>query len=342
MFANLLRHSRHKFFTLHVHFYSFSPLFLSFFLSFILQFHEENHLMTSTHFLSSSSLSLLLFFTLTTSLHATSNFSSIHNLIQSLAFLHLPHQHSNHPYHLHLPSNLSSITAIALRLRGADLWLRRTNLGYFRLPPCIVTAPHVRRMVLVFYDLGNLSSSFFSVPGHVLVAPVIACIAYDASNVSMLGSIREVSLRPTRDPITIVFPSVDELSGPAARCVRFGSRGLARVGGAAGEGMRCEVSGTGRFSVAVAVGEGKGKRKGKVRMWWVWMWMGILCWSVGMVGLGVGRVRRKRRMEEMERRGEEGEVLDIVWVGGSKLPAALATRTTPAIESDSATSASAL
>ncbi|PKU86680.1 uncharacterized protein LOC110104945 [Dendrobium catenatum] len=299
--------------------------------------------MNSAHFLSSSSLSLLLFFTLATSLHATSNFSSIESLIQSLAFLHLPHHHSNHPYHLHLPSNLSSITAIALRLRGADLWLRRTNLGYFHLPPGIVTSPHVRRTVLVFYDLGNLSSSFFSVPGHILVAPVISCLAYDASNVSMLGSIREVSLRPMRDPITIVFPSVDELSGPAARCMRFRSRGLAQVGGAAGKGMRCVVSGTGRFSVAVAVeeGKGKGKGKGKGRMWWVWMWMGIVCWSVGMVGLGVGRVR-KRRMEEMERRGEEGEVLDSVWVGGSKLPAAPATRTTPAIESDSVTSASAL
>ncbi|KAH0468265.1 hypothetical protein IEQ34_003298 [Dendrobium chrysotoxum] len=298
--------------------------------------------MTSAHFLSSSSLSLLLFFTLiTTSLHATSNFSSLDKLIQSLAFLHLPHHHSNQPYHLHLPSNLSSITAIALRLRGADLWLRGTNLGYFRLPPGIVTSPHVRRTVLVFYDLGNLSSSFFSVPGHVLVAPVIACLAYDASNVSLLGSIREVSLRPTRDPIAIVFPSVDELSGPA-RCVRFGSRGLARVGGAVGEGMRCEVRGTGRFSVAVGEGESKGKGKGKGRIWWVWVWMGIVCWLVGMVGLGVGRVRRKRRMEEMERRGEEGEVLDSVWVGGSKLPAAPATRTTPAIENDSVTSASAL
>ncbi|KAL0925206.1 hypothetical protein M5K25_003523 [Dendrobium thyrsiflorum] len=299
--------------------------------------------MTSTHFLSSSSLSLLLFFTLTTSLHTTSNFSSLDKLIQSLAFLHLPRHHSNHPYHLHLPSNLSSITAIALRLRGADLWLRGTKLGYFRLPPGIVTSPHVRRTVLVFYDLGNLSSSFFSVPGHVLVAPVIACLAYDASNVSLLGSIREVSLRPSRDPITIVFPTVDELSGPA-RCVRFGSRGLARVAGAVGEGMRCEVSGTGRFSVAVAVAVGEGEGKGKGRMWWVWVWvwMGIVCWVVGMVGLGVGRVRRKRRMEEMERRGEEGEVLDSVWVGGSKLPAAPATRTTPAIESDSVTSASAL
>ncbi|KAK8938912.1 hypothetical protein KSP39_PZI011145 [Platanthera zijinensis] len=300
------------------------------------------------------------FFLLSVSLFAASgeqsnaSFSGLDTLIRNRAFLSLPLHRTGHPYRVHLPSNLSAVTAVAVRLRGADLWLRGAGVGSFHLPPGIFTGPYARRMLLVFYDLGNLSASYFSVSGHVLIAPVMVCLAYDASNATFLPStagIRELSLQPTRDLITIAFSAPAEGSMlAAARCVQFMPNGSASVGAGVMDGMRCTATGTGHFSVVVPVAVKESRQaaeavKKEGRRWLVWVWVALGCGAAAAVGLGLGlrvrRVGRKRRFEEMEKKAEEGEVLDRVWVGGSKMPAAVAARTQPVIESEIITLASA-
>ncbi|KAG0486386.1 hypothetical protein HPP92_008481 [Vanilla planifolia] len=278
-------------------------------------------------------------------------------LIRNRAFRAIPLYRAGRPYYIQLPAKFSVIEASAMRLRGADLWLRGATHGSFRLPPGIFTGPYAKRAILVFQDLGNLSSTYYNVPGYVLIAPVVGCLAYDASNVSLGGvvsAIKELGLRPSRDPISITFSTFAMPEGAdsskAVRCVKFGRNGSVYFGGDAAAGMTCKATGTGHFSVVLPllapvpapalapVIAAKETRSRYWRPWWVAVAVvAVICGAVvvALAVAGAMRLVRNRKMEEMEKRAEEGEVLESVWIGASKMPSAAISRTRPTIESES-------
>lgn len=247
-------------------------------------------------------------------------------------------------YEVSLPRNLTGIRASVLRLRSGSLWIRGANISSIHIPPGSLPVPSVRRLVIVYHDLGNRSSSYYNVPGYSLVAPVVGCLAYDASNVSS-GIMSDLELAlPAGDRILVAFPEVKLPEGmnSAIKCATFGRNGSVHLDDMVSKNI-CAAGSTGHFTIVVpSVPPGSSPpsvEQKTERRWKVWV-IASACGVVGLVlvglvGLGIFRLVRNKKMEDMESQAEEGEGLGTTWVGGSKMPSAAMMRTQPVIEDGS-------
>ncbi|KAJ0989295.1 hypothetical protein J5N97_007651 [Dioscorea zingiberensis] len=252
-------------------------------------------------------------------------------------------------YPVSLPANFSGIEASVVRLRNAQFWSHGVNASnIISIPPRTKTVPHVRRLVLVFVHFGNLSSSYYDLPSHVLATPVVGLSAYDATNISAdTRTMTEIELSATGTPISIVFPQVAlpvEMDSKM-ECVVFSRNGSVNFSNTSASMSMCTATSTGRFSIAVSsvfsrppivvMEEEKGKK------WSCWVvvsvigviGLGLLCTLVGIV---VYRITKIGKMKEMEMKAENSETLESVWIGGSKIPSASLRRTQPIIENETA------
>lgn len=284
---------------------------------------------------------------------------SLDSMIREHAFKALVHKRTGVVYDVPLPQDLSSdAKAAVVRLRGSTLWRKGVSIGSFRIPPRTITIPPSRRFVVVYEDLGSRLNSYYQVQNYSFAAPVLGLLAYDAN------STNELDLRAAGNPIVIVFPRIDlppTLNPAEAKCIAFGPRNSERLDNATARGQ-CSTHGGGHFSIVVpreAVPvptvppqprpvpspapepEQKGlvpspARKMKRRTWVVWV-IAAAGGMIGLIGLWlcawvIARIVKRTKMEEMVRKAEEGEVLETVWVSGSKMPWASATRTLPVLE----------
>lgn len=236
-------------------------------------------------------------------------------------------------YPIHLPSNLSGITAHFVRFRSGSLRRRGATIEEFTIPPGIVVVrPPTKRLIVIRQNLGNFSSLFYNVSGYKLISPVLGLLFYP----------RHHQLLVEKGPITVDFSKlVDESS--SGLCARFGVDGSVRVWNETRGGRRhvCVTWGEGHFGlVVVEEEEGRGRH---VRDTWKVVVVGVVGVGFGvvMVGLvvvavaGERRRRRKGRVEEEERRREyEEEAMRVAMVGHVRAPVAAVARTAPAIEND--------
>ncbi|KAE8055444.1 hypothetical protein FH972_012284 [Carpinus fangiana] len=259
------------------------------------------------------------------------NFSSesLDASLQAFAFKTLVRHrpHTGALYKAILPDNLSSIDVSIVRLRSRRLWNRGANFSFFHIPSRTMPVPHVRRLAIVYQNLGNLSSQFYRLKGYSLITPVVGFLVFDASNVRS-KSIRKLSLNTMGKPISIHFPSF-ALSD--TRCVAFNGNGTVYLSemGVPAAGV-CYCRDEGHFSVVVPV-----KRK-LVGLWYLWVSgfvLGISGLAVagyaGMVGV---RILKTKKIQVMERQADEDLILESRWVGCSKMPSAAVTRTQPVLE----------
>nr|XP_010925789.1 uncharacterized protein LOC105048237 [Elaeis guineensis] len=246
-------------------------------------------------------------------------------------------------YEVSLPRDLSGIRAWVLRLRSGTLWTRGANYSSIYIPPRAIPVPPVRRLVVVYHDLGNRSFSYYNVPGYSLVAPIVGCLAYDASNVTS-GSMRELELALLGDGISVTFPEVKLPKGidSPVKCARFGRDGSVHLNDMVSKNV-CSAASTGHFTIvvpSVVLGSTPAVEQKTEGGWEVWVVgcaggvVGLVL--VGLVGLGIFRLGRNKKMEDMESQAEDGEALGIIWVGRSKMPSATMMRTQPVIEDGSA------
>lgn len=287
-------------------------------------------------------IALLVFSSFPLFLSQSSNTSieSLSSTIRDHASKQLLRRRTGVLYKVSLPHDLSGIRAWVLRLRSGTLWIRGANYSSIYIPPRAIPVPPVRRLVLVYHDLGNRSSSYFNVPGYSLLAPIVGCLAYDASNVSTYGSMRELELLLLGGGISVTFPDVKLPKGidSPIKCASFGRNGSVHLDDMVSKDV-CSAASTGHFTIVVPSVIPGSPPAGELKTesgWGVWVIgsAGGVVGSVlvGLVGLGIFRLVRNKKMKGMESQAEDGEALGTIWVGWSKMPTATMMRTQPVIE----------
>ncbi|XVF51377.1 hypothetical protein PTKIN_Ptkin04bG0180300 [Pterospermum kingtungense] len=233
-------------------------------------------------------------------------------------------------YQASLPANLSGMEVSIVRIRSRTLWKKGANFSSFSIPARTLPLPHVRRLAIVYENLGNWSSQYYRVSGYSLVASVVGFMVFDASN-PRAKSLRSISLDTMGKPILIHFPNLqypDGMNSAAARCAAFSSNGTVQFR----DKMlpnECYSSDQGHFSVVVGM-------KRKQRPWYPWVIGVVLGFGAlvltGYFGLVFIRLLKTKRIQAMERQADEGVIFDSRWVGSSKMPSAAVTRTQPVLE----------
>ncbi|XP_019194792.1 PREDICTED: uncharacterized protein LOC109188618 [Ipomoea nil] len=241
-------------------------------------------------------------------------------------------------YEVVLPANFSGIEASIVTLKSGSLWTRGANFSLFEIPPRALPWPYVRRLEIVYENLGNWSSSYFvNPPNHTLISPVMGLIAYEANGTN--GSSGKIELNVIKDPITLHFPHISFPNPSAVKCVGFQSNGTVEFSNLSRK-RTCSVRGIGHFSLAIPTPtppekqQKKKKKKSSAWKWGVIIGSSIVLGIVGLVlliGFTYKGVKGKR-LGKMERQSEKSESLDCVWVGSSKMPCATSIRTQPALE----------
>lgn len=261
---------------------------------------------------------------------------SLNSLVQDFAFRSLiKHKHRHQTgalYDAFLPRNLSGMDVSVVRLRSRRLWNKGANFSYFRIPPRTVSIPHVKRLAIVYQDLGNWSSHYYNLPGYSLISSVVGFMVFDASNVTNTSvAVRNLTLNTMGQPISIQFPIVTFKGGVISRvrCVAFNSNGTFQLTEVSSHGA-CYSRDQGHFSVVLPLEK-------KRRPWYLWL-IGFVLGFFGLIAvIYVGflsvRLVKAKRIQAMERQANEDLVLESRWVGNSKMPSAAVTRTQPVLES---------
>ncbi|PON81827.1 hypothetical protein TorRG33x02_223430 [Trema orientale] len=241
-------------------------------------------------------------------------------------------------YNIPLPSNFTGMELRFVRLRSGSFRKRGANFSSFYLPPKLVPEPYVKRLAIVYENLGNWSSLYYKVPNHSLVAPVIGFTVYDSPRV--LGT-KKLNFSIRGEPISIWFDHIELQHGKndtTPKCVKFGDDGsyviknMSKTNG-------CVTTSQGHFSIVVPSDPSppvlRMKRK-RCLKWWL---IGFGGGFIGVVLLVLATtatvmIVKRRRLRAMEKQSEKGVSFDTFWVGRSKMPSASMIRTQPTIEHD--------
>ncbi|KAF9689274.1 hypothetical protein SADUNF_Sadunf01G0074900 [Salix dunnii] len=244
--------------------------------------------------------------------------------------------HTGALYKALLPANLSGLQVSIVRIRSRTLWKFGANFSNFQIPSRTMALPHVRRLAIVYQDLGNWSSRYYSVPGYSMIAPVVGFMVFNASN-ARAKRIRKVSLDTNGKAIVIRFPNstiTESMVSSGAKCVAFSASGafhLAEIN----QINECHSQDHGHFSIVVPQ-ERRGKDRRKQSLWYLWVIGFALGFSVvaflGYFGVVSLKLLKTKKIQVMERQADEDLVLETIWVGSSKMPYAAVTRTQPSLE----------
>lgn len=294
---------------------------------------------------------------------STSDAKSLDTILQQYAYRALVKPKTGTIYDAtsQLPSNLTGVKVAALRLRSGSL-RRRGVPGYneFEIPKGVIEKPYVKRLVLVYQNLGNWSKKYYPLPNYTYLAPVLGLLAYNGSNLSATN-LRTLNVNASADPIKVKFLDVKAPPlGAVPRCVWFDLQGSSNFSNVTG-GNTCSTSTQGHFSIVVEspilpspppapapapvlpvpsappsppvvpnesksssnkVGVVVGSVLGGL------VFLVLLCLLV----LWVLKFKQNKKIQRMERASEAGEALHMASVGDTKAPAATVTRTQPTIE----------
>ncbi|CAN8269541.1 unnamed protein product [Cochlearia groenlandica] len=241
-------------------------------------------------------------------------------------------------YEATVPTNLSTIKLSAIRLRSGSLRSRGLSVfKEFEIPKGLIFNPYVKRLILVYQNLANLSHLHYPpLSGYDYVAPVLGLLAYDAMNLSAVN-LPKLDLRVTKEPIKIDFSVLEVIpKGSVAKCVSFDSKGVASFSDSVKPGNTCVTNRHGHFSVVVK----KKKKKIYGLKFETLIIVGSVLGGLFMLGLVLCFVMRcwsfkkKEKRREMEREGETGEALRMTYVGETRAPTASTTRTQPMLENE--------
>ncbi|WCJ26427.1 hypothetical protein M5689_008243 [Euphorbia peplus] len=233
-----------------------------------------------------------------------------------------------------LPSNLSGISASIVRLRSRRLWNIGANFTHFQIPSRTKTMPHVKRLAIVYQDLGNWSSYYYNIPGYTIVTSVVGFEVFNASNPNTsTKTIKRVHLNTRGRLVVIRFSNLGFLGG-VAKCVMFSKNGSFQLSGVDVDNV-CYSRDEGRFAIVVPNGDDRPKKK---KMWYFWILLVGFVIGLGGVCLVVYylmksmKFLKSQKIEVMEKQADEDLMLETIWVGDSKMPFATVTRTQATIE----------
>lgn len=273
---------------------------------------------------------------------------SLDALLQEYAYKALDRPKTGVYYGAVVPSNLTGISIGAMRLRSGSF--RRYGVDPFKefeIPKGVIVQPYVERLVLVYQNLGSWSEEYYALPGYTYLAPVLGLLAYNASDLSATN-LPELEMRAFGDPIHVKFNNVKSLpDGTVAKCVRFNLEGSPNFSSVE-SGNTCSTIQHGHFSIVVEsvpppsppgtpTPPPPSSKKNTSR---VWIIVGsvvggaLLLVLLALLILWVHKLKKRRKMEQMERAAELGEPLQMAMVGDTKAPTATVTRTQPTLETE--------
>ncbi|MED6118716.1 hypothetical protein PIB30_005188 [Stylosanthes scabra] len=280
-------------------------------------------------------------------------------ILQDCAFKALIRPKTGIPYDAQVPKNLSGVSVSALRLRSGSL----RNRGFksykeFQIPIGVLEQPYVKRLVLVYHNLGNLSQDFYPLPGYSYLAPVLGLLAYSGANLTG-QDLPELNLITSDNSILINFKDVKNAPvGSVPKCVFFDLHGSVQFDILL-PGNVCFTTQQGHFSIvvensksiapspepaAVAANFGDqhnhhhgGNKDIMSKVWIIAVSLAGGCIVLILLSLLTVRVRRRKRsmrIQQLEFAAESNETLHMASIGGTKAPLAVGTRTRPMIEND--------
>ncbi|XP_038882742.1 uncharacterized protein LOC120073902 [Benincasa hispida] len=283
-----------------------------------------------------------------------SSMRSLDALLQEYAYKALVNPKTGVPYDAAAPLNLTGVSIRAMRLRSGSF--RRygvVSFKEFEIPTGVIVQPYVERLVLVYQNLGNWSEEYYALPGYTYLAPVLGLLAYSASNLSATN-LPELEMRASGDPIYVKFDNVKSLpDGTVAKCVWFNLQGKANFSSVE-SGNTCSTIRHGHFSIVVesiapsptppsppgAVIPNAPPPSRKKNTTRVWIIVGsvlggaLLLVLLALLILWLRKLKKRNKMEQMERAAESGEPLQMAIVGDTKAPTATVTRTQPTLETE--------
>ncbi|XP_059662253.1 uncharacterized protein LOC132308247 [Cornus florida] len=276
---------------------------------------------------------LVLYLFFSSSVHSYDNFAReyLDGLLRDLA-LNALIQHRSHTGVLQkvtLPANLSGMEVSVVRLRSRTLWSSGCNVGDFRIPPGSLPMPHVRRVVLVFQDLGNWSSYYYNAPGYTLLTSVVGFMVYTAPN-STYKDFSKLGIDTMGNALSIHFPNFTVPVATRTTCTGFNGSGTVYLSDVSSPNV-CYSRSEGHFAIIAPL------KKKKQKAWDLrairFMMMGFVgVVVVSIVGVVLVKLSKEKKIDEMERQADEDVVLETIWLGTTKMPSATVTRTHPVLE----------
>ncbi|XP_051144996.1 uncharacterized protein LOC127260956 [Andrographis paniculata] len=263
---------------------------------------------------------------------------SLDSSISDFALKELPKPRTGKLYKVPLSARFSGMEVSVIRLRASSLWKNGVSYGSIKIPPLVLPSPFVRRLDLIYKNLGNWSSLYYSVPNYMMITPVIGFLAYDPNRSFTRYDLIELELMGNNSFI-VNFPNISAKGGGdgGVKCVKFDRNGTIEFRNLSGE-RSCVWRRHGHFSLVVPYGA-KGemnRRRWRRRRRWLVVVVGVAGLIFVIVGgVVIFRWTKGRMMKKMEELSEGGEGLGVIWVGRSRMPAALSVRTQPVLENRS-------
>ncbi|XP_061349877.1 uncharacterized protein LOC133295097 [Gastrolobium bilobum] len=193
-------------------------------------------------------------------------------------------------------------------------------------------------MSILYENLGNWSSHYYSVPNYTMVAPVFGFMAYSSSETT-LTECEKMNFIIQGDPITIQFPQVgSHEKNNTPICAKFSGDGSVEFNNMT-EPYVCEAQSQGHYTLVIPSPKEVHNTRGQSKRFTIWWVLGFVIGFVGLVILALVllalvKAEKRRRIRKMERNSEGGEPFDTFWIGETKLPLAPMIRTQPNLEND--------
>ncbi|CAK9135928.1 unnamed protein product [Ilex paraguariensis] len=242
---------------------------------------------------------------------------------------------------LDLPANLSGIKVDTVRFRCGSLHRYGARVKEFNLDVGVTVHPCVERVMVVRQYLGSNWSSIYydnyELSGYQLISPVLGLLAYNAGDNINFSTPFEIGIQAGENPITIDFSSTaraNTTSGIIPLCASFDSDGKVTLANQVSPNV-CAAMRHGHFGLVVE--SPLLPLRKKISTWKMAVGTSIGA-ALGAFLLGLllialfARVKKKARMEELERRAYEEEALQVSMVGHVRALTAPVTRTVPSIE----------
>lgn len=243
---------------------------------------------------------------------------------------------------VNLPANLSGIRVDTVRFRCGSLRRYGAHLKEFHLGTGVIVHPCIERVMLITQNLGyNWSSIYYSnydLSGYRLVSPILGLSAYNADEDSNSSNPFQLGILAGEKPLTIDFTNVTtKAEGVIPLCASFEGDGRMTLAKSSSPSSPyiCVAKRHGHFGLLIKASPEQLRKR--ISQWKVAVGstigaaLGAFLLGLLMVAMLV-RVKKRSRMEELERRAYEEEALQVSMVGHVRAPTAAGTRTTPIIE----------
>ncbi|KAJ0594180.1 hypothetical protein HanRHA438_Chr03g0138321 [Helianthus annuus] len=232
-------------------------------------------------------------------------------------------------YNINLPSNFAGINVTTVKYRCGSLKRYGASIQEFNLGVGVDVHPYVERVLVVTQNLGHNWSNIYydnynQLLGYQLVSPVLGLLAYNAGDDSRFSIESEVKISsPNVNGIKIDFSNHttkknDTLHGKIQMCATFGDDGNVTLQKEVAPNI-CATTSQGHFGLVVQSPILLPERK-KIKRWKVAFGsafgaaIGAFLLGLLLVAMFV-KVKKKARLEELERRAYEEEALQVSMAG---------------------------